>query len=193
MNGTQLRHRLWPKAALERLLEKPWVRRWLLPPSMQRIQSRPTTKVSSSKPMDSMAVWKATHGHEGSWPPPPGKRPASTLAKAPPRKKGGRRRATTTTQPSDRPRALVSERRPSAPSAPPPNLPDSTRPPIASASNSARPAIEVSTPSPQRAVPHAEALRDHQSIRGLVDEGGPGPHPGDGWQHRDPTIPEGGL
>jgi len=148
MNGTQLRHRLWPKAALERLLEKPWVRRWLLPPSMQRIQSRPTTKVSSSKPMDSMAVWKATHGHEGSWPPPPGKRPASTLAKAPPRKKGGRRRATTTTQPSDRPRALVSERQPSTPSAPPPNLPDSTRTPIASASNSARPAIEVSTPSP---------------------------------------------
>lgn len=148
MSGIQRRHRPWPEAALERLLENPSVRRWLLPPSMRRAKSRATTRASSPTPTDSMTVWKATHGHGGTRPPLPGKRPASTLAKAPPRKKGGRRRALTTTQPSERPRVLVSERRPTGPPTPAPEPTESGRTPGASAPLTARPSIEVSSPPP---------------------------------------------
>lgn len=136
-------------AALARLMENPSVRRWLLPPSMRRIQNRPIGKLSSSaKAMDSMSVWKATHGHGGTRPTLPGKRPASTLAKPPPRKKGGRRRMLTTAQPPDRPRALVSERRPSLPQPPATPPPGVTAASVASTPTPSRPSIEVSSTPP---------------------------------------------
>ncbi len=154
MSQTKTRRKPWPRAALSRLLENPSLRRWLLPPSMRKLPKRNAVEPGKSVQAEPMAVWKATHGHGGTRPPLPGKRPASTLAKPPPKKKGGRRRALMTVRPLERPRALISERRPSLPQ-PPPSAqpssqpaPDRARSPAPSAPTRSGPSIEVSTPAP---------------------------------------------
>ncbi|MEN9733419.1 MAG: hypothetical protein RLZ45_1414 [Verrucomicrobiota bacterium] len=151
MSQTKTRRKPQSGGALSRLLENPSLRRWLLPPSMRKVSKRSTIESGKTPHADSMAVWKATHGHGGTRPPLPGKRPASTVAKTPPKKKGGgRKRALMSVRLPERPRALVSERRQSVPQSPTsgPAGTETPRPPIPSVLTASSPSIEVSSPPP---------------------------------------------